>query len=179
MNEGDDPDPSKPEIDALRITREESREVLNHHIELLNETDDTALRTLRTAVVIISILVSAAGIAGPDAIDTLHWAALIAFTVGVLLLFVCAVIGIGILTLSSVTFGIRSDHRRLLTTGDWSEREWLTFLLDEYDGWTTDARETNARNADWLVRMLFCLLAAIVALGVGGGVMTLQLLSVV
>lgn len=46
-------DTSETDVEALRLARDEARRKLDHEIRLVYETDDTALRTVRTSVVVI------------------------------------------------------------------------------------------------------------------------------
>lgn len=61
-SDGTPPRPAASDPEAYRSMLEESRAVLDHQVEFLNQMDDAALRTVRTSVIVIGIVVSAASI---------------------------------------------------------------------------------------------------------------------
>lgn len=156
-----------PDIESLRLTREESRVVLNHHLSLLNDLDDKAMRTVRTAVILLGILVSAAGISGVERLGALPVVVLFAFGSGSVLLLVTAIIGVATYTLSDMSFGVGSDHRREVSEGNYSEEEWLLLLFEEYDRWSSEMAQVNQDNASRLFVSQAALIASLVLLSGG------------
>lgn len=92
------------DIEALRVTRTEYRAVLDHQIALLNDLDAKAMWTARTAVFMLGILVSAAGIAGRPVIGTLPTGTLVSLGTGGFGLVVTIFIGVGVYTVSQPRF---------------------------------------------------------------------------
>jgi hypothetical protein len=135
------------DIESLRVTREESRTVLDHQISLLNDLDDKAMRTTRTAVVLLGIIISAAGIIGADELARLPDLVFWGYGAGAFGLFLTTIAGIIAYSQSDMTFGVGSLHRDEVREQSYTEREWLGLLLEEYDEWTSEMRYVNSRNA--------------------------------
>lgn len=55
-----------------------------------------------------------------------------------------------IYSVSNVPYGVGPAHRTEAIDGAYTEREWLTLLLGEYDEWTTEIRTLTENNARWL-----------------------------
>lgn len=149
-------------IEALRTARNESRTVLDGQIDLLNDIDDKAMRSVRTAVVFVGIVISAVQVSGgveavPNADSwTFRFSA-----AGVGFLMASIVAGIYTYSVSSANFGVSDGHREDVLLG-YSEREWLIFLLNEYDEWTNEMAATNEKNSIGLHATLFSLVAGLV-----------------
>lgn len=150
------------DIEALRVTHEESRVVLDHQIALQKDLDDKALRTVRLALFLIALIVSVAQLMEPGQVASLEIGTLLSVGTGVLGLSISVFIGLGVYVETDVPFGVGPGHRREVTTQAYPEMRWLELLLSEYDGWTDDARTTNGINALWLGRA-----QASMAIGVG------------
>lgn len=155
---------SQPDLQALRVTREESRAVLDHQIAMLNDLDDKAMRTVRTAVLLLGILASAAGIAGPERLARLDFLVQIFSIVAGGCLFLSAIVGTGVYVVSDITFGIGPSYRDEVCRSEYSEREWLELLLNDYSRWTRAMREVNASNAHSLTIAQGLLAVALVML---------------
>jgi hypothetical protein len=153
------------DIEALEMVRTESREVLGEQISLLGDIDDKAMRTVRTAVLFIGLVISAIQISG-DSITTEEigtWPFRLT-TSGVVFLLASIVAGIWTYSVSDPSFGVSSDHRKDVVAGGYTEREWLLFQLNEYDEWTESVRETNQTNVVGLHTTLFSLVAGVLCL---------------
>lgn len=92
--------PSGSDIEALRLAREESRAVLDHQIDLLDDIDDKAMRTTRLALLLVALIVSVGQLMSPDQIDNLDFYVRSSAVISTLLLFASAFIGIGVYTVS-------------------------------------------------------------------------------
>lgn len=68
-----------------------------------------------------------------------------------------ALVGIAIFYSSDPPFGIGSTHRDELRSQPYSEREWLTLMLSEYDEWSQELENLTVNNAAWLGRIQFSL----------------------
>lgn len=141
---------AEPAIETLGISRVESRAVLDHQIDLLNEIDDRALRTVRTSIVVLALLVSAGQIAGTSRIRSLRWLPVTAAAAAAVLFVVAILVGMAIYSVSHVPYGIGPTHRTEARDGGYSERKWLTLLMDEYDDWSLELLELTENNARWL-----------------------------
>lgn len=145
-----DDGPDQPDVTALRLTREESRVVLDHQIATLNDLDDKAMRTVRTDVVLLGILASAAGIAGPERLSDLGLVVQAFSAAAGACLFLSAIAGTGVYVMSDLTYGIGASYRDELRHEGYTEREWLEVLLDDYDSWTGSMRKITDNNAFYL-----------------------------
>lgn len=155
-------EPGTSDIEALRVTREESRFVLDHQIALQREIDEKALRTVRLSLVLIALIVSVAQLREPRQLASLEIGTLLSVGVGVLGLSMAVFIGLGVYVETKIPFGVGPGHRREVTTQAYSDSEWLDVLLEEYDRWTAEASVANGSNALWLSRA-----QASMAIGVG------------
>lgn len=135
------------DIEALRVTREESRAVLDHRLDSLNDLDDKAMWTMRTAVIVLGILASAAGIVGEATVTSLPPAASAALGLGIVGLFCTLIVGAGTYSVSKTTVGVGESHRREVRAEGYTEPEWLTVLLDEYDDWIREMEQSTEVNA--------------------------------
>ena len=154
----------EPDVEALRVTREESRAVLDHQIATLNDLDDKAMRTVRTDVLLLGILASAAGIAGPERLTELDLTVQVISVAASACLFLSAIVGTGIYVVSDLTYGIGPSYRTEVREAGYSECEWLAVLLSDYDAWTRSMREINDNNAFFLTVTQSLLAAALVLL---------------
>lgn len=150
------------DVEALRVTREESRIVLDHQIALQKDIDEKALRTVRLSLVLIALIVSVAQLMGTGQVAALEIGTLLSAGAGVLGLSTAVFIGLGVYVETKIPFGVGPGHRREVTMQSYSDREWLGVLLDEYDRWTDEASDSNESDALWLSRA-----QASMAIGVG------------
>ncbi|GGL25966.1 hypothetical protein GCM10009037_07000 [Halarchaeum grantii] len=161
------------DVEALRLTLEESRQVMDHQIALFDEIDDKAMRSVRTAVIVVGFVVSAFGIAGPGAITQLGISALGFGVMGVLFLLVTIFAGIGTYTVSDIPYGIGPSYRDEVRRG-YSEREWIHELLEGYDEWSEYLEEEEARNRRYLDVTQFSLFTGSGMLSLSAGVLILR-----
>jgi len=163
--------PRTTDDEALRLTKEESRTILDHRLDWLSETDDKAMRTVRTAVIVLSIIFSAAGVIGGSELRAIPPIPLGLSVLGVGLLFLTIVYGIYTYSDSETVYGPEPALRREVLEYEYSEREWLVMLLNGYEEWIDVMTRVNKRNVKHLNRVqlllvtsLFCLLLALVSL---------------
>lgn len=153
------------ETEAMEVVRQESRNVLDEQIALLSDIDDKAMRTVRTSVLLVGLVISAIQLSDSsisvDAIGT--WPFRLA-AAGVTFLLVSIVAGIYTYSVSDPEFGVSADHRTDVVAGAYTEHEWLRFQLNEYDEWTESMRETNENNVVGLHVTLFSLVAGLLSL---------------
>lgn len=155
------------DIEALRLTRDESRAVLDHHLTLLNDLDDKAMWTIRTAILVLTLIASATAVLDSTVLAQLPPAAVVSFSLAIIGLFVTIFVGHGASVVSATKFGPGSSYRQAIRADPYSEREWLVVLPDGYDDWIQQMDLTNDENA----RLVFWaqgLLAASLALLVVG-----------
>ena len=164
-------DAGRTDIDALRVTWEESRRVLDHQISWQKDLDDKALRTVQLSLVLIALVVSVAQLVGPNVVDARETGTVLSVIVGVLLLAVAVFVGLGVYMETVIPFGVGSGHRLEVVEESYSEHEWLQVLLDEYVVWRGIARESNRLNALWLGRAQISMAIAVGYLFVSSSVL--------
>lgn len=104
-SDGSTPSRVESHPEAYESMVSESRRVLDHQIGFLNQMDDAALRTVRTAVIVIGIVVSVAGLA-PDQPD--GGLSVVSFALG----------GLGVASLlGSIVLGVYTFRRSDATLG--------------------------------------------------------------
>lgn len=158
---------SDAELDALCTVRKESRTVLSAQVDSLRAIDDKAMRTVRTSVLLIGLGISVIQVSdisvSKDAIGI--WP----FGFGLLgaaFLLLSIVIGVVTYSDSRPELGVSEDHRRAVVNGEYTEREWVAFQLDEYNEWTGNMTDKIRRNAIGLNTALFTLSTGVVSLTV-------------
>lgn len=158
-------------VEALRDAKAESRATLDHRIALAHEIDDKATRLIRTNVVVLGIVVSAVGVAGPRTIATLDVYVVALSAVGGLGLLASIFVGVGLYTVSGTDFGVGASYRSDVRRGSYSEREWLLTILAGYDEWDEDMAALNRRKEWYLLASQVLLLAALLALAAATGLL--------
>lgn len=134
------------DIEALRLTRDESRVVLDHHLTLLNDLDDKAMWTVRTAILVLTLIASAAAVVDSTVLAQLPPAA-VSFSLTIIGLFVTVFVGHGASVVSATKFGPGISYRKAIRADAYSERDWLVVLVDGYDDWIQQMDLTNDENA--------------------------------
>jgi len=158
---GPDMPPSGTDDETLRLTRDEARSILDHRLEWLSETDDKAMRTVRTAVIVLSIIFSAAGIAGEEALNRIPRIPFVLSSIGVVGLFLTIIYGIYTYSDSETVYGPEPALRREVLDYEYSERQWLVMLLNGYDEWIDVMERVNKRNAKHLSRVQYLLVLSL------------------
>lgn len=162
--------PEGVSLEVLRTTREESRAVLDRKLERLDEIDDKAMRTVRTSVVLLGLLISAAGLAGPERLEGIGFVPSLFSAVGASLLFVSVVLGIYSYTVSENREGIGHRYRTEARSEEYEQSEWLAVLLVGYDEWIYRMSEINDRNKTNLALVQGSLVSGLLFLGMALGV---------
>lgn len=160
---------------ALVRTREESRAVLNLQIDELNSIDDKAMRTVRTSIITLSILVSAGGIAASSSsLSALPDAAIISAAISGIVLLLAVFAGMVTYSASEVEYGISDTHRQELAESNWTSREWEAFLINEYEGWIGEMKSTNRTNERLLSGTMLLLAGGMLAIAISGAFILLS-----
>lgn len=143
-------DVSDPE--ALYLTREESRAVLDRKLKVLDEINTKAMHTVRTAVVFLGVVVSALALLRGS--GRTPFGAVPAFLIGASALCLLVAIGTGIATysMSGVPDGISRSYRDDVREGGYNEVNWLLVLLGGYDRWIVGVTRTKQRKERLLLR---------------------------
>lgn len=138
---------SAPDIAVLRSACEESRSVLDHQLSVLDDIDEKAIWSVRTAILVLGLLISAASFADGSAVRQAELPILgLAFagTIGL-----ASTIWLGIFTYhwSFEEFGIGPNERSAAVLQDGSEHRWRTHLLmTGYTPWIQRQESFNRYN---------------------------------
>lgn len=138
--------PTASATEALENTVEESRREYDKKVETIEEMDGKAMRSVRTAVILVGLVVSAVSVSGPGAVGQLSVLSIIVGGPGVVALVVSIIFGIGVYSTTEYPTGIDSDHRADVITGGYSREKWLVHLLDEYDEWSDKLADEISEN---------------------------------
>jgi hypothetical protein len=155
-------------IETLRSACEESRAVLDHEIAILDDIDDKAIWTVRTAVILIGLVVSAASVAGSNGV-LVPTSVNVAAGAGVTVLFVTIVSGIFTYSISAPEPGISAQYRTAVLAQDIPEAEWRAELLEGYNRWIAQMQLVNEKNGWYLFLTQALLLFGVFLLALAGG----------
>jgi hypothetical protein len=153
------------EKESLQVVRKESREVLSERIRLLRDLDDKAMRTVRTSVIFIGLVISAIQVS--DGSFSSVSTSSLSFQVGVAgvsFLILSIIIGVGTYSASEPDLGVSDGHRTDVVEGEFNEREWLLFQLGEYNEWIRNTRTMTEKNVIGLHLTLFTATAGVISL---------------
>lgn len=168
--DGEHEPPDGTSVEVLRTTREESRAVLDRKLERLDEIDDKAMRTVRTSVVLLGLLISVAGLAGTERLEGFGFAPSLFSAIGASLLFVSVVLGVFSYTVSENREGIGHRYRVEARSEEYEQSEWLAVLLVGYDEWIHRMSGINDRNKTILALVQGSLVCGLLFLGIALGV---------
>lgn len=156
--------PSPPEgtaVETLRSARDEARTTLDHQLSALNDLDDRAMRTVRIALVVVGLLVSA------TTLGTVRQFVNAITVAGVIALVFSVLVGLSTYSATDPEAGTGSDYLAETLDAPYSEKEWLSTLVAGYAEWIEDARALNETNAQLLVLAQTSLGLGVVLLAVG------------
>jgi hypothetical protein len=170
MDDAERPDPA-----VLRSTCEESRAVLDERLAKLEDIGDKAIWTVRSAILVLGLVVSAASLGDPATLRRLHAGALLLAALGTLSLLAACVFGLGTYFGMHRVTGIGSDYRRFAASESLTETTWLLAVLRGYDDWILDVERATDRSGTHLLRAQLAFLAGVLSL-VSAGILSLATL---
>lgn len=160
--------------EALENAVEESRREYDKKVETMEEIDDKAMRSVRTAVILLGLVVSAVSVAGPGAVGEVAVLPVLVGALGVVALTVSIIYGIGTYSATQYPTGIGPMHRNDVITGGYSHDEWFLSMLDEYDDWSMEIADEVSKNLGYLEVVQFSLSVGVIALLVSAGMVVLK-----
>lgn len=162
------------ETETLETALAESRRTFDKSVGRLEEIDEKAMRSVRTAVLLAGLVASAISLGGPGAVSQIGPLPVITGAVGVVSLGTSIVIGIGIYDATEYSCGIHDPHRAAIADGEHTYDEWLVTLLDAYTKLSDDIQVETNRNDVYLEIVQFTLGIAVVTLLVSSGMVVLE-----
>lgn len=154
---GDEHDAEASDVEVLRSACDESRAVLDDQLAELADIGDKALWTVRTSMIVLGVVVSAASLADTDALSAVHWSVRGAAGFGVLALLAASLYGLGLYVVMDRIRGVGTEYRRRAADGGLNEQAWRLVLLEGYDDWVaTMEQRTDVYGARlFVVQMVF------------------------
>ncbi|WP_276258107.1 hypothetical protein [Haloglomus litoreum] len=145
---------------------------MDKQVATLESIDDKAMRTVRTAIIVLGFVASTAGIAGPSELGGIPLTTQVFLFFGVAFLLIAAFVGIGTYTVTEYPVGVRDDFRdRALRR---SREKWVESLLGKYDEWTAELEDEITTNGGYLEDAQFALLIGIFCLVFAAGLVVLK-----
>lgn len=160
--------------EALENAIEESRREYDKKVETMEEIDDKAMRSVRTAVILVGLVVSALSMSGPSTVGEMSVLSILVGSFGVGALAISIVYGIGVYSATEYPTGIGSTHRTDVITGGYSYDEWSVNMLDEYGEWSSKLTEEISKNLHHLELVQFLLSFGVIALLVSASMIVLK-----
>lgn len=125
-----------------------ARRVYDRQVATLENIDDKAMRTTRTAVLILGFIAGALTAAGPDSVSDLSIVPTIIGSFGTLAVSGSAFMGVGIYTVTEYPVEIREGDLR--SAGRAPRSAWLDGAIGRLDDASTSIQAEIERNAEYL-----------------------------
>lgn len=149
------------DVEVLRSGREEARVVLDSQLQVLTELQTKAMKTVRTTVLVLGLVLSATTL--PGAKRFVNW--LVVSGVGSLV--VGIILGLGTCSGSNPEVGIGTPYLRTVRRTSYDESKWLDVLLGGYESWIEGMEDLNETNARLLVYTQMFVGIGVVLLAIG------------
>lgn len=173
-NERDDPDgrPSTPPRGSLQL--EESQRSYHRQVERLQDIDDKAMRTVRTAVLVIGFVVSAVGVTLRNGSIRLGLAPTLFTGIGVFFLAVTVVAGVGTYSITEYRSRLTDAERARLDCAEQNGFEQNAELTRMYYSWLDSTSEQLTRQGAYLTTTLFALVFGVLSLLIAASLATVE-----
>ena len=160
------------DIEALRVTQDEARTVIDHQIQTFNDVDNKAAKTSRLNGLLLGLILTAASfLAQTSAFDVAPYVN--NFTIGgVILLIVSFIFAIVTYTTTNIETGVGPKDIRRLVDRKYSEKEWLILLLRSEAAWMEKNEKRQTINGSLLTVSHTTLILAIIL--IAGGVVAVH-----
>ncbi|WP_323173633.1 hypothetical protein [Natrialba sp. PRR66] len=155
------PETGEYEIESLRFICSESRDVIDHQIDDLDDIDDKALRTVRITMVVFGLLVAAAQIEGSDPIFN----RITVLGGGLLLLSIIA--GAGTYSASDLHLGPGPNYLIDVVSKANTEKKERVEALGSYAYWMYENERIVRRNGTYLIITQLLLVLGLLCLAYG------------
>lgn len=155
------PDPEDYDLEALRFICEESRNVIDHQINDLNDIDDKALRTVRITMVVVGFVVAAAQIENAEPIFNP------VTTLGSIFLLLSIISGVVTYSASNLDLGPGPSYLSDVIQQANSERKERIEATQSYAYWMYKNEDVVRKNGWYLIITQFLLVVGMVFLAYG------------
>jgi hypothetical protein len=167
--------PLEPDHETLRLAVEEARREYEAELSTLEEIDDKALRSVRTAVIVVGLVVSAVGVAGPASVSILSIPEVAGTALAILLLMVTIISGIATATVSEYPSGVGTEYRAAMLSNAEHRKFTYKALVDQYNDFTDEVADEVAANESLLSTVQFSLAFGIYFLVAAAGSLVVRL----
>lgn len=176
MSECGDADGCPPPSDTktLETALTESRRTFDKSVDRLEEIEEKAMRSVRTAVILAGLVASSISLGGPDSVSQAGFLPVLTGAVGVVSLGASIIVGVGIYDATEYPCGIHGSHRVVVADGQHTHGEWLETVLDAYAKISDDVQVETNRNDVYLEIVQLTLGIAVVTLLVSSGMIVLE-----
>lgn len=134
--------------DTLQEALVGARRMYDRQVSTLENIDDVAMRTVRTAVLLLGFVASALTVAGPAALAGISPFSAAFATMGVLALFGAAFVGVG--TFSVTRYRLELTHGHLSAAETLPYNEWAQSALIELETAIGDLNEQIEQNSEYV-----------------------------
>lgn len=153
----------RSDVAVLQSACEESRAVLDDQLRELSTIGDKALWTVRTSMIVLGVVTSAASLGDTRTLRQLHIGIQLLGLSGVGMLLSASVYGLGTYFGATRARGISPSYRQQARTGGLSEQDWWLGLLTGYDRWTAEMEAVTDRYGTHLFRAQSVFIFGVVA----------------
>lgn len=171
QNECDGPPSGRPR-GALQL--EESRRSFQRQVEQLKDIDDKAMRSVRTAVVVIGFVVAAVGVVTRIGNVRLGYGSAIFTGFGVLFLIVTVVTGVGTATITEYRTRLTEVERARLERPAGGYPQRTAELVRIYHAWLDATEDELSESAASLGATLTALALGVLSLSIAGALAVLE-----
>ena len=133
------------DIAALEAAQREARESLDRTIDAIEQKDDKAMRTVRINLILIGFAVTAVS-SVPRVIQLANWVTVLGFECLVL----STIVGIATYTGTDYPSGVGPSYMKDIQDAAWTEGEWRSFMILEYEEWLSDTSQLDSGEGQWL-----------------------------
>lgn len=142
------PPEGDPDIESLRVTRDEAREVINLQIDTIRNIDDKAAYTLRLNIIIVGVLLTIASLlVGDGPTPGLERFPLQSMVVGFLFSALSFIFSLWTYTSTKNETGPGPSDLNRLRSYQYEEKRWLKVLLKAYAYWMKENEKVNRRDS--------------------------------
>lgn len=157
-----------PSEDGTAPALEGARRVYDRQITKLESIDDKAMRTARTAVLILGFIAAALTTAGPGVLSDVSGLTASLGVIGAVSVFASAFLSVGVYTVTEYPVEIREGDLRAANRV--TNEEWRWVAIDRLDEASTEIEPEIEVNAEYLEQSQFLLLLGVFLLSYATGI---------